>query len=106
MYLNELAGDSLGWNTTALRARESAERSISVSMYGQGIRIDLPRGTPVIVERLDLSGRILETLYSGALKKERAIIPFDRNRKAAASASLLRVRVAGLERVIPLISVQ
>ena len=106
MYLNELAGDSLRWNTTALRARKTVAQSIPVSWCGSGMRIDLPVGTAIIIERLDLMGRVLEMLYNGALKPERAVIPLYRDRGASTSASLLRVRAGGLERVVPVISVQ
>jgi hypothetical protein len=106
MYLNELAGDSLRWNTTALRARKASAQSIPVSLTARGIRIDLPGGTRVIVERLDLSGRVRETLHNGALETERAVIPLHRERGASASASLLRIRAGGKERVLPVIDVQ
>jgi hypothetical protein len=106
MYLNELAGDSLRWNTTALRARKASAQSIPVSLTARGIRIDLPAGTRVIVERLDLSGRVRETLHNGALETERAVIPLHRERGASASASLLRIRAGGKERVLPVIDVQ
>jgi hypothetical protein len=103
MYLCELAGDPLRWNTTALQERETTARSIPVSMTGHGIRIDLPAGTRIIVERLDLSGRVLETVYNDALKPDRTIIPFDRKRTSAAATCLLHVRANGAERVAPVI---
>jgi hypothetical protein len=103
MYLCELAGDPVRWNTAALRARGTTVRSIPVFFDSRGIRIDLPPGTRILVERFDFSGRVLETLYNGSLKPDGAVITLVRNQRAAASASLLRVRANGVERVIPLV---
>ncbi|MBN1129813.1 MAG: hypothetical protein JXA71_12540 [Chitinispirillaceae bacterium] len=105
MYLNELAGDPLRWNTTALQARETVARPLPVSIDRRGIRIDLPAGTRVTVERLDLSGRLLETLHEGMLKPDKGVIPLHRNRIAAASATLLRVQADGMERVVAVVNV-
>jgi hypothetical protein len=105
MYLNELAGDPVRWNTAALRVRKASAQSIPVSLTARGIRIDLPAGTRVIVERLDLSGRVLETLHNGALETERRVIRIHQDRGASTSAFLLRIRAADLDCVMPIISV-
>jgi hypothetical protein len=105
MYLNELAGDPVRWNTTALRSSNTVASPRRFSLTVRNLTIDLPAGTPINVERLDLSGRVVEIVYKGPFTPEASTLSFDRGGKKTSGAWLLRIRTDNREYVAPMMNV-
>ncbi|MBN2037364.1 MAG: hypothetical protein JW768_11525 [Chitinispirillaceae bacterium] len=106
MYLNELAGDPLRWNTTALKRTFAVSSPQAVRVTGRGLILNLPPGTRVIVERLDLCGRTIEILYQGELKQNITVVPHNQERVQSSTTYLLRVKGEGIEQVVPMVRVR
>jgi hypothetical protein len=105
MYLNELAGDPVRWNTVGVRAQPACPSPRCFSLAARGRTVGLPAGALINVERLDLSGRVLEMVYKGPLTPEASTRAFDRCGKRASGARLLRIRANGGAYVAPMMNV-
>lgn len=99
MYLNELAGDSVRWSTTALHSMKKRTSGNGITFDGNGVFLNSPAGLPVRIDLLDLSGRVLEILHEGVTAGADRFIAFRRHGVTAAGVSLLRVTVNGRETV-------
>jgi pectate lyase len=107
MYLNELAGDPVRWNTVAIRTRSATPAPRYVCLTVRGHAFDLPAGALIQVERLDFSGRVLETLYRGRVTADFHALSFERGlKKASPAACLLRVKINGREFVAPMANIR
>jgi hypothetical protein len=106
MYLNDLAGDSLRWNTTAIKARGTRVASGPIILTAHGLRITLLQSGQTTIDQLDLSGKAIETIYTGTLQPGTSTIPLARNSENAAGTFLVRVRAHGVDRVIPMTDIR
>lgn len=95
MYLNELAGDPVEFNTTTIRYKRSGTTDRSFRLNARGLTFNLPVGSRVRVDRLDLSGRVREILLDGELTKDRQFLSFRRHKVQSTGVYLLRVIVDG-----------
>jgi hypothetical protein len=95
MYLNELAGDPVVWNTSSVHTKKSAAPQRTFFLSSQGMTFNLPVGSRVRVDRIDLSGRVLETLFDGVLSEQEQFLRFDRHESQSAGVYLLRVSADG-----------
>jgi hypothetical protein len=91
MYLNELAGDPVQFASTAVRLRPVHDASKRIAVSTKGVTLNYPEGTRIRVEWLNISGRLVERVYDGAMMNDSRFFPFCRLRGKTAGVYLLRV---------------
>ena len=103
MYLDELAGDQVRWNTTTVRPENAMAVGSLVNIEGKRYRIDVSIGSNVRIELLDLSGRVLDVLYQGKLHRINQFLEYGRIGTGSAGVFLLRITTDRMETVAPVV---
>lgn len=106
MYLNELAGDPVDWNTTTVRSLKADVHERCFSITARGLRFDLPAGSRVRVDRFDASGKMVRVLHNGVLPNGQLFLPSETNDRHSSGISMLKVSVNGRETVVPVLTVR
>ena len=106
MYLNELAGDQVHWNTTAVRSGKTTAVGSLCNGEGKKYLGNVPIGPDVRIEILDLSGRVLDVLYRRNIHGINQFPEYGRIGTGSAGVFLLRVNTDGKEKLTPVIKVQ
>jgi len=105
MYVNELAGDPVKWNTTAISRSHDDRSTHYYSFTQQGLRLNLPTGSAVRVELFECSGKMIDILYDGITAIGKTVIPINRDLTRTAGIHLLRISVNGKRSVVSMIDV-
>lgn len=106
MYLNEIAGDSVQYNVTAVRSVTGTVFGRNLFISARGVTFNLPAGSRVRAERIDMSGRTLEIIHDGELSHKNQVIPFGRSDGRPGGVSLLRVTANGKTTAVPVITIK
>jgi hypothetical protein len=75
MYLDEIAGDSVVYSSTAINP--VAPIRGAPRLLGNVLRFDLASESEIHVDALDLSGRILFSIFHGVLRAGEASVPMN-----------------------------
>jgi hypothetical protein len=106
MYLNELAGDPVRWNTVAVRSINGDFRGSRFSLTPRGLTFNLPKGARIRVEIVDVAGKVREALFTGVLSQEKTVVSLNGRGKRASGLYLVRINGAAGDAVLPVAMVR
>jgi hypothetical protein len=92
MYLDELAGDPVVYSTTSAIGPVAPARA-APRLLGGMLRLDLACASEVRVDAVDLSGRIIASVYHGALPAGEASLPTELSGRRG--VNFLRIEIGG-----------
>lgn len=92
MYIDELAGDPVVYSTTSA-INPAAPAHAAPRLLGGMLRLDLSCASEVRVDAVDLSGRIIASVFHGALPAGEASLPT--NLAGRRGVNFLRIEIGG-----------
>jgi hypothetical protein len=93
MYLDELAGDPVAYSTSAALPAAAAPVRAVPRLLGGMLRLDLASASEVRVDAVDLSGRIIASVFHGALPAGEANLPTELAGRRG--VNFLRIEIGG-----------